>query len=111
MQISTGTGATNQKWTVAQDGTRRVAGKCLDVYRGGTASRTPVVLYSCDGSGSQRWQFGTDGELVNTASGQCLDDPYSHTANGTKLDIYRCTRATTHPRTGPPAPLPPGATG
>ncbi len=111
MQISTCTGATNQKWTVVQDGTLRVAGKCLDVYRGGTASRTPVVLYSCDGSGSQRWQFGTDGELVNTASGQCLDDPYSHTANGTKLDIYRCTGATNQRWTGPAAPFPSGVSG
>jgi GH25 family lysozyme M1 (1,4-beta-N-acetylmuramidase) len=111
MQIWRCTGGTNQKWTVVQDGTLRVSGKCLDVYHAGTADRTPVDLSSCNGSGAQRWQFGTDGELVNPASGKCLDDPYFHNANGTKLDIYRCTGGTNQRWTGPASPFPSGIGG
>ncbi len=89
----------------------RVSGKCLDVYRAGTADRTPVDLQSCNGSVAQRWQLGTDGELVNPASGKCLDDPYFHNANGTKLDIYRCTGGTNQRWTSPASPFPSGIPG
>ena len=33
---------------------------------------------------------GLDGELVNPASGKCLDDPASNTTNGTQLILYTC---------------------
>ena len=35
-----------------------------------------------------------NGELVNPASGKCLDDPGFNTANGTQLDLWTCNGGT-----------------
>ncbi|HWG13826.1 MAG TPA: ricin-type beta-trefoil lectin domain protein [Streptosporangiaceae bacterium] len=82
------TGGSNQSWTVAPDGTLRMSGKCLAAS--GSGNGTAVVLKTCDGTGSQRWQLGTNGQLLNPAAGRCLDDPGYRTANGTLLDIWAC---------------------
>ncbi len=69
-------------------------GKCLDVQHSGTASGTPVDLWSCNGTGAQQWQLVPGGggvSLVNPQSGLCLADPGDATANGTGLQI--ATRA------------------
>ena len=55
-------------------GARQVPG----VQRGGTASGTPVDLWSCNGTGAQQWQLipgGGGASLVNPQSGLCLADP------------------------------------
>lgn len=31
-----------------------------------------------------------NGELVNPASSQCLDEPGANIANGTQLDLWQC---------------------
>ncbi|HEY2279115.1 MAG TPA: ricin-type beta-trefoil lectin domain protein, partial [Streptosporangiaceae bacterium] len=112
IQIWTCNGGTAQNWTVAQDGTLRVFGKCLDVTGGGTTSGTPVQLWSCiAGESNQRWQVGTDGELVNPNSGLCLDDPASNTANGTKLDIATCAGGSNQHWTLPAGPVQSGVAG
>lgn len=88
-------GKTQQNWTVAQDGTLRVFGKCLNVVGHGTANGTQVNLWSClSGDTAQRWQVGTDGVLVNAASGTCLNDPAFNTANGTRPNIWTCSGKT-----------------
>jgi GH25 family lysozyme M1 (1,4-beta-N-acetylmuramidase) len=112
IQIWTCTGGASQRWTVVQDGTLRVFGKCLDVSGGGTANGTAVQLWSCGaGNINQRWQVGTDGELINVKSGKCLDDPYSRTASGTKLDIWSCNGGSQQHWTLPAAPLASGVAG
>ena len=82
-------GANEQNWTVKKDGTIRINGKCLDVYLGGKASKTPVDLATCTGNAQEQWQ-AVNGTLVNPRSSQCLDDPRFNTANGTPLEIYAC---------------------
>jgi hypothetical protein len=89
-----GVGGSNQRWTAEPDGSIRLAGKCLDVAGYGTASGTPLDLYTCKGSSNQRWAVVPEGpigsELVNPASGKCLADAGDATANGSRLTIQAC---------------------
>jgi ricin-type beta-trefoil lectin protein len=85
-----------QRWTLPGDNTIRVQGKCLTARK--KASRTGIVLASCDGSGGQFWE--ADGvvrvpgvELLNPWSGKCLIDPRSSTVDNTQVQIYRCRRS------------------
>jgi RHS repeat-associated protein len=102
------TGSAGQDWTVRNDGTIQIMGKCLDVQGAGTANSTPVDLYTCNGGGNQIWEPGPNGWLINPASGKCLDDPGQSTTNGTQLDIYSCVTQNnetwTLPGTATPAP-------
>ena len=50
---------------------------------------TLIEWWTCNGGANQQWQ-ATGGELVNPASGKCLDDPASNTTNGTQLILYAC---------------------
>ncbi|TCO44068.1 glucose/arabinose dehydrogenase [Kribbella antiqua] len=84
--------APNQQWTQYEDGTIHSLGKCLDA-RSGTTSLTPVVLWTCDGSGGQTWVPRTDGSLVNLRSGRCLNAKSGTSTNGTPLIIYTCVNA------------------
>jgi lysophospholipase L1-like esterase len=85
--------APTQQWTkltLAPEGTLRALGGCLDVKGGGTAIRTPVQWWSCNGTGAQRWVQDARGALVNPRSGRCLDVPESSSTNGTRLQIFDC---------------------
>jgi GH25 family lysozyme M1 (1,4-beta-N-acetylmuramidase) len=86
--IWTCNGSAAQTWTVVQDDTLRIHGKCLRVKS--AASGTPADLSTCSGSTAQRWQLQTAGELVNPRSGLCLADPGSSTTNGRQLRISSC---------------------
>ncbi|MFF4052770.1 ricin-type beta-trefoil lectin domain protein [Streptomyces chartreusis] len=67
-----------------------IAGKCIDVRNSGTADGTPVQLYSCNGTGAQRWTYvpGVGGTL--RALGHCLDVSGGGTANRTKVQLWPC---------------------
>lgn len=69
-------------------------GACLDVTGGSTANGAKVQLYTCNGSGAQRWRYdaGT-GDVVNTAADKCLDVTDQSTANGARVQIWTCTGA------------------
>jgi hypothetical protein len=47
-------------------------GKCLDVLGGGTADLTPVILFDCNLTSAQQWNF-SNGRIINVRSGKCLD--------------------------------------
>jgi hypothetical protein len=68
--------------------TSALAGKCLDVLHSGTANSTAVDIYSCNGSGAQKWYVASDGSLQ--AQGGCLDVPNSSTTAGTKVQLFQC---------------------
>lgn len=97
-------GSAAQDWTVETDGTVRIHGKCLDVFRSAKASKTPVDLWTCTGGTGQQWQARA-GTLVNPASGRCLDDPRQSAAAGTQL---RSTPATPAPASSGSSPDPRG---
>src|SRR6185437_8002826 len=63
-----------QNWTVASNGTIQIDGGCLDITGAKTANGTLIEWWTCNGGSNQQWQ-ATGGELVNPASGKCLDDP------------------------------------
>ncbi|MDT0448058.1 CAP domain-containing protein [Streptomyces hesseae] len=70
-----------------------LAGKCLDVRGGVQDSGTPVQLYGCNGTESQRWTYveqpGETGATM-TAFGKCLDVASSGTADGTPVRLWDC---------------------
>lgn len=49
-----------------------------------------MQLYTCNGTGAQRWEVSTNGTLRNPQSGRCLDVPGGNSADGTQLAIYDC---------------------
>ena len=78
-----------QQWTVG-NGLAQINGKCLDITgAGSTANGTLVEIWDCNGGSNQAWT-AENGDLVNPASGKCLDDPNLSTTNGTQLEIWTC---------------------
>ncbi|OLF12745.1 glycosyl hydrolase [Actinophytocola xinjiangensis] len=65
-----------------------IGGKCVDVDGSNTADGTKIQLWTCNGTGAQRWTVGTDGTL--RALGKCLDVSGGGTANGTVTQLWTC---------------------
>ncbi|WP_434391382.1 RICIN domain-containing protein [Melittangium boletus] len=65
-----------------------LAGKCLDVSGGNTASGTRIQLWDCNGSAAQNWAFQADGTV--RSFGKCLDVSNSGTADGTVIQLWDC---------------------
>jgi len=61
-------------------------GKCLDDSGSGTANGTKVDIWTCNGTGAQKWTF-SGGAL--SVLGKCLDDA-SQGGAGAKLVIWTC---------------------
>jgi predicted alpha-1,2-mannosidase len=89
VQVAACNGSSPEHWFIDPDGTVRTHGLCLDVTSGKRSSGSATDLYRCNGTGAQSWQMTTAGQLVNTQSGLCLDDPHSHGA-GTRVVIFTC---------------------
>jgi hypothetical protein len=64
-----------------------LANKCVDVRYGQTANGTPIQLYDCNGTASQRWTF-TDGSI--RAFVKCMDVTWAGRLNGTRIQLYDC---------------------
>ncbi|MER7849332.1 RICIN domain-containing protein [Kitasatospora sp. NPDC096077] len=65
--------------------------KCLDVTAGNTANGTPIDIYDCNNTASQRWTpVATGGGFALKAFGKCLDVTGGNAANGTRVDLYDC---------------------
>ncbi|MFI9823562.1 ThuA domain-containing protein [Streptomyces sp. NPDC052013] len=65
-----------------------VNGKCLDVAGAQTADGTQVQLWTCNGTGAQKWTVASDGTL--RALGKCLDVSGGGSADGTKVQLWTC---------------------
>jgi chitinase len=89
VQVYTCNGTNAQQWTAGSNGSLQTMGKCLDVNAAGTANGTKVDLYDCNGTGAQVWQAQSNGELLNPASGKCLDDT-GYGGSGTQVQIWSC---------------------
>ena len=61
----------------------------MDITGANYSNGTLIELWDCNGGADQQWQ-ASNGELINPASGKCLDDPNFNTANGTQLDLWTC---------------------
>jgi hypothetical protein len=53
----------------------------------GAAAGDGAVLEACNGSRTQRWTLNPEGEIVNEATGLCLDWAQAYTSNGRQLDV------------------------
>ncbi|HEX3568404.1 MAG TPA: ricin-type beta-trefoil lectin domain protein [Candidatus Saccharimonadales bacterium] len=71
-----------------------IAGKCMDVWHGGTANGTAVDSYQCNGTAAQKWIITANGSLKSPNSGKCLQSVANGSASGTLLEISTCTGAT-----------------
>jgi hypothetical protein len=85
IQASGCSGISYQNFTLATDGTMRVAGHCTQVTGDGT-----VKSVGCDDRESAQWRRGPGGTLVNRAGGLCLTDPGS---SGATVRVSACTGA------------------
>ncbi|MGW8955651.1 ricin-type beta-trefoil lectin domain protein [Streptomyces sp. NPDC055709] len=69
-------------------------GLCLDVPAGNIYDGAPVTQYGCSSPGVSApvWTIGRDGAIRvgDPNNNKCLDVTQSGTANGTKLQIWRC---------------------
>jgi hypothetical protein len=74
---------------VAAPAIKGSVGKCVNDLKDSSANGTPVVLWSCNGSGPQDWTYTKD-KLVH--NGRCLTDPSSGGA-GTRLILNGCSSA------------------
>jgi hypothetical protein len=61
----------------------------MDITGANNSNGTLIEWWTCNGGANQQWQ-AENGEVVNPASGKCLDDPASNTTNGTQLILYTC---------------------
>jgi hypothetical protein len=84
IQAASCSGGTAQKFTLATDGTLRLADRCVTASGDGSARSG-----GCTGAGdSAQWRSGPGGSLVNPASGRCLTDPGTSGATST---VAACT--------------------
>jgi hypothetical protein len=66
---------------------------CLD--GGAGTNGTPVPLVACTGALSQKWTYNGNFQLVNRASGRCLDaDLNSIGYGGTPVQVWDCWAGT-----------------
>jgi hypothetical protein len=96
-----------ERWTYLQDpgpdgnGTLVIHGKCATIGKSGR-----IVLEKCTGAANQGWslQLGTT-NLLNLASGACLNDPGDRTRNGTQLNVALCEPVYSQAFILPPEPV------
>jgi hypothetical protein len=112
IQVASCNGSASQQWTYLPDrvpdgaGALTIGGKCLDIGQAGTAQASDLRLRPCTGRANQDWTPQDYGQnLVNPASGDCLDDPGSSTADGTPVDVAACDSTAGQIFTLPPAPV------
>ncbi|MGC2998810.1 ricin-type beta-trefoil lectin domain protein [Streptomyces sp. G35A] len=66
---------------------RGVNDKCLDVADSQTADGTQVRIWTCNGTGAQKWTV-SGGTMK--ALGKCLDVSGGGTADGTRIQLWTC---------------------
>jgi len=77
-----------QQWSFS-GGELKHGGMCMNDKAWG-GSKTPVILWGCNGAANETWTRNAAGEYVLKANGLCLDDPAFSVRNGTGLIVYRC---------------------
>ncbi|MER6067833.1 RICIN domain-containing protein [Streptomyces sp. NPDC001817] len=85
--IASCTGAAGQSWSYDADGTLKGANGCLTA---GSSGLTATATATATGDGTRRWLLNADRQIVNEASGRCLDVGGQATADGRKVILYSC---------------------
>jgi glucose/arabinose dehydrogenase len=66
------------------------SGRCLDVVGQGTANKTGVNIYDCNGQANQAWTLTAAGELRVYDAPMCLDVAANKTTAPAVVQIYAC---------------------
>lgn len=75
----------SQKWTLATDGTLRVAGMCA-----AATGTTSVHVATCDTDDVSLWSRGSGGTLISKSTSNCLTDPDAGAKTGNSLRLTTC---------------------
>ncbi|CCK24980.1 secreted glycosyl hydrolase [Streptomyces davaonensis JCM 4913] len=67
-----------------------VGSKCLDVDGANTADGTQIQLWTCNGTGAQKWSAQPDGTVRNPQSGKCLTASGDTWNDGTPVQLWTC---------------------
>jgi hypothetical protein len=90
LQIWTCTGAANQKWTFAGDGSLRSEGLCMDLAWASSDNGTKVQVATCNGGWAQHFYVNSSNDLVNPDIGKCVDITDSNDSDGAPLQLWDC---------------------
>lgn len=84
IQVFTCNGTSAQTWTLATDGTLRVAGMCALIV-----GDDSVHIVTCDGRTTAQWR-ASNSTLINVADSKCLTDPSGGRQSGTGVVVTTC---------------------
>ncbi|MFD7402082.1 glycoside hydrolase [Streptomyces sp. NPDC059866] len=87
--IGTCTGGAEQSWSYDAKGGLKSTNGYLTT---GTSGLTTAAEFT--GDAAQRWLLNSNGQIVNEASGKCLDVSGQATADGSRVILYSCTGGT-----------------
>jgi hypothetical protein len=81
-----------QQWRLTATGELKTPdGLCLDVRGGQTANRTPLQLFDCNRTASQRFEFTADDNLLSTLTdGLCIEAAGGNSTDGTPVQVFEC---------------------
>ncbi|MEU5537350.1 glycoside hydrolase [Streptomyces sp. NPDC020362] len=88
-RIGTCTKGAEQSWSYDARGTLKGANGYLTA---GSSGLTTTSSYR--GEGTRRWLLNADGQIVNEATGRCLDVSGRATADGSAVILYSCNGGT-----------------
>jgi hypothetical protein len=119
VEISTCTGAANQKFTTTSTGQIQVTiggvTNCLDANGSQTGNGTKVIIWPCHSGTNQQWTHNADNSIRGVASGRCIDISGSATNNGNGAVLWDCKNGGNGSQTwtpnGTPPTVPPGGGG
>ena len=66
-----------------------IAGKCLDNAGSKKSNGNKIQLYSCNGTGAQKWTMNDNGSITNN-NGYCLDAKDAGITNSTIVQLWQC---------------------
>jgi hypothetical protein len=87
--IASCTGAAGQSWSYDAKGTLKGANGYLTAGSSGLTATARAT-----GDGTQQWLLNGNGQIVNEASGKCLDVSGQATTDGSKVILYSCNGGT-----------------
>ncbi|WP_245561464.1 heparin lyase I family protein [Actinomycetospora chiangmaiensis] len=99
-----------QQWSRWSDGTLRVQNLCADAAGSATAPGTRVVLATCSGAVSQRWNFYVAGYVQNQNSSLCLAPQGNRIAAQVVMTIVACANVAAQKWAVPALSTPPTTT-
>jgi hypothetical protein len=93
LQMQDCAGKAGQRWAPGPGGSLRSLGMCMDLAWASSEDGTKVQLARCNGGWAQRFALNAAHDLVNTATGKCVDVRDWNPANGAVLQLWQCSGA------------------